>query len=237
MRILLACLAVLPLATPAAMAQVVHGRVLDAATESPVPAAVVRLRTGGAERTADVDSVGRFVLAAPRDTAFRLEVSAPGYRESVADERRLARGDSLEVILRLSADTVVLEPLEVVAVRRRRSAQLEAFYARARLRAQGWFVTRAQIESRSALRTTDLLRRAPGIRLVETRGGVAVRGRGGCIPSVYLDALPISAGLVDHWIRPNDLEGIEVYTAGMGPPEYVHRTTLCALILLWTHQE
>jgi hypothetical protein len=237
MRILLACLAVLPLATPAAMAQVVHGRVLDSTTEAPVPAAVVRLRTGDAERAADADTLGQFVLAAPRDTAFRLEASAPGYREVTATERRLARGDSLEVILRLSADTVVLEPLEVVAVRRRRSAQIEAFYARARLRAQGWFVMRDQIESRSALRTTDLLRRAPGIRLVETRGGVGVRGRGNCIPAVYLDALPISPGVVDHWIRPDDLEGIEVYTAGMSPPEYVHRRTVCALILLWTHQE
>jgi hypothetical protein len=237
MRILLVCFAMLLLATPAAMAQVVHGRVLDAATEAPIAAAVVSIRTGGAERTTNADSLGRFVLAAARDTAFRLEASAAGYREASSSERRLARGDSLEVILRLSADTVLLEPLEVVAVRRRRSAQLEAFYARARLRAQGWFVTRAQIESRAALRTTDLLRRAPGIRLVETRGGVAVRGRGGCVPAVYLDALPISPGLVDHWIRPDDLEGIEVYTAGLGPPEYLHRTTLCALILLWTHQD
>jgi hypothetical protein len=72
MRILLVCFAVLPLSTPAALAQVVHGRVLDASTEAPIAAAVVSIRTGGAERTTNADSLGRFVLAAPRDTAFRV---------------------------------------------------------------------------------------------------------------------------------------------------------------------
>jgi hypothetical protein len=64
----------------------------------------------------------------------------------------------------------------------------------------------------------------PGIRLTPGRGsGCVVRGRGGCIPAVYLDGMPVGAGAVDPWTTPDGLEGTEVSSDPGAPVEYDRR--------------
>ena len=59
-----------------------------------------------------------------------------------------------------------------------------------------------------------------------------VRGRDGCLATVYVDGMRIHPREVDVFVMPGDLEGIEVYTGTAGPVEYGMPS--CALVLLWT---
>ena len=226
------CLAAVP-----ARAQVVHGRVVAVDGGSAVAGARVRLvpERGADSASVQADSLGRFTLRARDEGDYRLAASRVGYREAVSPEFELEEGDSLEVLFRLSADTVLLNPLQVVAASHRRPRRLEEFYERAGRGAFGWFVTREEIERRPALRTTDLLWTARGIDVLPGRGfGGVVRGRGGCVPAVYLDGMRIGAGAIDLWTTPGDLEGIEVYTGAGAPVQYAGPGSGCAVVLLWT---
>lgn len=224
--------------TQAAAAQVVHGRVVDAGTGAPVRAAVW-LRELGLPDVGPVraDSAGEFTLRAPRPGMFRLAAGGVGYRETESLAFELEADDSIEVVFRLSPGAVLLDPLEVVASARRRPGWLEDFRRRAERGAFGWFATRAEIERLRPVRTTELLRAVPGIRLVPGRGaGYAVRGRGGCVPAVYLDGvrLPGGAGSIDLWTSPSSLEGIEVYHGTAVPAEFSRPGSACGAVLLWS---
>ncbi|HKP76068.1 MAG TPA: Plug domain-containing protein, partial [Longimicrobiaceae bacterium] len=95
-----------------------------------------------------------------------------------------------------------------------------------------------------ATRTSDLLRRIPGLAFRQTRkGGFALRGRGGCEPQVYLDGMDVSmfgtATTVDDLVRPEDLEGVEVYGSSSIPVEFIRNTPgdQCGAVMLWTRFE
>lgn len=238
MRTLFVVAALASAIAQAAAAQVVHGRVVDAGTGAPLPAAAVWLRESTMDDVGPVrtDSTGAFTLRAPRGGVFRLAASRAGYREADSRAFALEEGDSVEVVFRLAAGSVVLDPLRVVAPARR-AGRLDEFYRRAERGGFGWFVTRAEIERRHPFRTTDLLRTTPGIQLLPTRGtGFAVRGRGGCVPAVYLDGMRMTggAGSIDLWTHPEDLEGIEVYHGAGAPVEYSGPGAGCGVVLLWT---
>jgi hypothetical protein len=234
-RVLLAaCLASVP-----AGAQVVHGRVVAVGGDSSVAAAAARVglvpERGPDSAWAVADSLGRFTLRAADDGNYRLAASGPGLREAISPEFELQEGDSLEVVVRLAPDTVLLNPLQVVVASRRIPDRLDAFRRRAERSAFGWFITRDEIQRHPGVRTTDLLWMATGLRVTSGRGfGGVVRGRSGCIPGVYLDGMRIGAGAIDLWTTPGDLEGIEVYTGPGAPVEYGAGRD-CAVVLLWTH--
>jgi hypothetical protein len=219
-------------------AQVVHGRLVDAGSGAPVATARIRiLQQGAAADSALTDTAGAFVVRGKDGEKFRLTAERVGYAESVSGEVDVAENDSVEVLFRIAADAVVLEPLEVVATIRRRGPWLEAFYRRAEQKRFGHFITRDQIDARQAMHPTDLLRRVPGLQIVPRRIGYAVQGRGGCTPVVVLDGLRlgVAGNLVDEWVSARDLEGIEVYNgAGQAPGEFAYYENGCAMIVLWT---
>lgn len=235
-------LLVLPLCcslTAPAASQVVTGEIVSVPDNVPVADAALRLAPEDGDTAAAVsDTAGRFVLRPGRRGAYVLEAEAQGLRSARSPaEFRLGEGDSLHVLVRLSADSVLARPVQVLAAVRM-TAALREFYARAAQNRFGWFVTRAEIEEQHPFQTVDLLRRAPGIRILPTRGtlGYGVRGRGGCIPNVYVDGTRVVGGAaaIDFWIAPQDLEGIEVYTESTAPPQYGGRNSACTVILLWT---
>jgi hypothetical protein len=235
--------AVLPLCLALAAplsAQVVHGRLLDAGTGAAVASARVRLLAGDAAAdSALTDSAGAFALRAEAGGIFRLAAERVGYAASVSRELEMEDDDSLEVVFRIAPDAVVLDPLEVVATGKYRGPQIDAFYRRAERHAFGTFVTRAEIEKTPTYRTTDLLRRVAGLRVLPSRrpGVSSVRGRGGCLPVVIVDGMELqgAATLLDEWVKAYDVEGIEVYTgAAQAPPELAIHENGCATIIIWT---
>ncbi len=219
-------------------AQVVQGRVLAAGADScAVPAARVRLLPSGAGAApveTRTDSTGGFALRAPIRGTYRLAAARVGFRDAVSAELTLGDGDTLDVRFRLSPDTVLLEPLTVLGTSRRRPPAIRDFYRRAESEGFGWFLTRAGIEQRAPVRTTDVLLGAPGLRVLPGRSGGVIQGRGGCVPAVFLDGLRIGPGTIDQWTMPRELEGIEVYSTGGAPPEFGGRGAGCAVVLLWT---
>jgi hypothetical protein len=227
-------------AAPAA-AQTIHGRVLERGTDRPVPDAAVELRSGKDVRAAArTDADGTFALDAPGAGTYRLAASRVGFMTLSSEDLRIERLDSVFLTFRLDANAVPLEPVEVSVTPWQPPARLAGFYDRSRHNRQGHFLTREMIEAANASRTTDLLRRIPGLLFRPTAKGYAVRGRGGCEPQVYVDGMDVNlfgnSNTVDELVRPEDLEGIEVYGESAIPVEYERNTKgdECGAIMLWT---
>lgn len=220
--------------------QVVRGRLVDAQSERPVQGATVRLvpdRAGVETREVVTDSGGAFRFRAPEPGTYRVAAERVGYARSTSEPMRMAYADSLQVVQRISATAVVLEPLEVVARERRFSRRLEGYFRRLDRGVPGAvFRTREDVDRMRPIHATDLLATTRGLHLRPRRGrGYVVLGRGDCLPKVYLDGMRIEAWEVDDWVVPTDLEGIEVYPYGdLAPPEYGALTGGCAVVLLWT---
>ncbi|HYW06275.1 MAG TPA: hypothetical protein VE913_04925, partial [Longimicrobium sp.] len=56
----------------------------------------------------------------------------------------------------------------------------------------------------------------------------------------FLDGTPIQPlpnGSIDHEIRPDDIEGIEVYRRGtLAPPEFRRVGDNCGIVLIWKRE-
>lgn len=237
----LALAALLAAIAAPASAQTIRGRVVDRAGQ-PLSAARVELRAGPdvrAHTTSFPD--GSFVIRIPSPGTYSIAASRLGFEPMVSDAFHMERSDSLSLTLRLATSAVALDTIEAVARPRLVSARLAGFYERARRSRNGRFMTRPAIEAARAYTTSDLLRRFPGLAFRQTnKGGWAVRGRGGCEPQVYIDGMNVSmygtSNTVDDMVRPEDLEGIEVYGSSGIPVEFERNTPQdeCGAVLLWT---
>jgi hypothetical protein len=234
--------ALLAATAASAAAQTIHGRVLENGTDRPVAAALVELRVAGEVRAqAQSYEDGSFVLAVPVLGVYRVSATRVGYTPLLSEPFRIQAQDSVALVFHLTSSAVRLSPVEVTGAQRQAPARLAGFYERSQHNRQGRFLTREAIEALGASRTTDLLRRLPGLLFRPTaKGGVAVRGRGGCEPQVYLDGMDISmyrdAISVDDMVQPEDLEGVEVYGSSSIPVEYVRNTpgNQCGAVMFWT---
>jgi hypothetical protein len=222
-----------------AAAQTVSGQLLDAATRQPIGGGTMSLLSDNAAiASVFTDSAGTFVLRAPEAGSFRLRAERIGYRVAETPPLELAADDTLRVEFRLSVEAVALNPITVIGYSRRPTGQLGGFYDRMR-RGFGAFITREKIDAQLPMLTTDLLRGVAGVHLTPSRRGTGsiVQLRGGCIPRVFLDGLPIQLlGMtIDDLVRPAELEGIEIYRgAGELPAEFAHGA--CGAVVLWTRR-
>lgn len=237
----LAALAAL-LAAPAASAQVVTGRLLEEGTNRPIARATVELMVNGTSRRnrTVTDSAGAFSLYVPGKGTYQLRATRIGYATSLSRSLDIATIDSLDVVFRLAANTVVLEPLQVTAVPRRLPPWLTGFYDRVENNPFGRFVTRSQIASYQPYRASDVLRTLAGVSVTPHRSGhgnvVRVRG---CVPLFYVDGMLVElhGTSIDDYLSPRDLEGIEVYAGPSNiPAEFsrANRGNGCGAIVVWT---
>ena len=237
---------VLPLAAALALgaplsAQVVRGQVLDATTGAPVARATVRLMAADSVRGQMVtDTAGSFVLQAPRPGAYRVTAERLGYTAARSGELALGAGAVIDVVYRLSADAVTLEPLEVVS-RKWLPPGLAGFEARASRRHPGAvFLRRDEIQRRSPHRAVDVFYGVRGLRVRSTminRGHQLpeISATSGCRPDVFIDGVLQRGGsfLNDH-ISAADMEGVEVYRTSTDAPTEYRTARGCAVILIWT---
>jgi hypothetical protein len=223
-------------------AQVIRGALLDDLSGRRLTRGTLSLLTTDSVQVTQTrtDRRGAFVLPAVPPGSYRLRAERAGFMPAVAPATQLKAGDTLQVQVVLSRRAVVLNPMVVQARRRGRRTPLDDYYHRLDQLPWGRFVTLEEIERRHAVRTTDLLRTVPGVQLVAARRStgshVLLRG---CAPVIVLDGnvVPLMSGMtIDDFVKPSELEGIEVYgNAFEAPTEYIPPGA-CSAVLLWTRR-
>lgn len=229
----LAALFPLPAAAQTGTVTVI-GFVTDTAA-MPIPAAeVVVAGTAIAART---DHRGAFHFDALRPGAFTLTVRRLGFR-SRSDQFRTSAGDTLQLLLDLVAVPAALAEVTVTGKREpRRSRWLDEFESR-RESGFGAFVTRADIEKRQPIRTSDLFRTISGVTVVSGQVGSELRmaRSSGCAPDIYIDGLEARGYRIDD-IPPVDIAAIEVFRGPAETPVRFRRFMAgCGVVSIWTRE-
>jgi hypothetical protein len=234
----------------------VTGRVVDALTGTPLPAAQVRFRAAPPEadetpearqaregrdsppdeplrpRDALSDGDGRFQLDDVAVGLYLFSVESLGYRV-VERQVRVMGASPFDIQVQLAPEALALEGVVVTLARSPKLASA-GFYERMAI-GQGTFVTRQQIEARAPLRTSDLFRSMAGVQVRPSGRGDAnvLTLRGGCRPDIVIDGMNLGPNLsVDEVLLPSDLEAVEVFRVAGAPPQFSRST--CGVVLLWS---
>jgi hypothetical protein len=201
----------------------VQGSVVDSAGTPIVDAEVLIL---GAPRVVTTSARGEFTLdGLPRDPAV-LRVRRMGYRARSVILEPGADTDTLTLLVELETLALELSPVIVRAMEEKYSAKMEGFADRMKHAPRSSFITRADIEKRSPLRTSDLLDPLQTVRC---------RGRSGAL---YLDGAYVR-GFDINWLNPNDIEAIEYYRGAGQIPIRFNATlpqgnTPGCVVVIWT---
>ncbi len=235
----------------------IAGRVLDAATRTPVPHAIIEIRSQS--RQAETDSTGRFRIEGLQPQIVVVYIRSLGY-EAVQRSLNLFSGRTVSAEYLLVTSAVALPDVTVTGADPRGILELSGFEDRRRM-GMGQYYTEAEISRHLQRRVSDLLRDAQGMRIA--RGGsnefyavstrqvmtsiIPSRNRTVCFLDIFLDGMVIySADRAVRGIPPpdlnylvplSDLVGVEVYTGiASVPAEYRRQGSSCGAILFWTHR-
>jgi len=240
------------LAPQLAHAQFITGRVLHETTRAVVQGAEIALFEGGDRPRATLvsDSLGRFRFPVATGR-YTLRIRHIAFAEYHSTEIAVERNETVEIEVRLGETVIPLEPL-VVRGRTLDLGKMAGFNERMRNNTFGRFLTRAEIDRRGAMRTTDLLRIMPGVTItpIRVRGRpatdrslVTMRGGGGagrtCEPAFFIDGVRVRQGVdatIDDMLAPDMLEGVEVYTSSAGAPAQYSDPASCGVVLFWTRE-
>jgi hypothetical protein len=208
------------------------GLVTDRLAQAPAVAAQITVL--GSERRTLTNEEGWFTLDGLPPGDYVIEVSYLGLT-SEEYEVFLPPGTT-RVDFEVTAPPFELEEL-VVEIRMYRSLKMQEFERRRR-HEKGHFIDRQQIEARSPLFISDLLRGIPGVRVAWTTEGdvrlVMGHGMSACVPDLYIDGSRSHAARINDWL-PNLIEAVEVYNRAFDRPSQFH-SSRCGAILLWTRE-
>ncbi len=224
---------------------VITGVVTDQISGDALPAAHISIAPADAELAEDLAEEGEDVTwegETNEDGLFRTERIAIGVYQiqitsvgftSASQVGIFLEDGTVELTAELAPQALELEGI-VVTVTRQSRLENAGFYDRRQL-GFGHSFTRDEIEARGPSRVSDLFMGIPGARVI-SRGGIQrpdVRLRGGCVPDVVLDGVPLSGPVrVDELLTVHDLEALEVYHGATSPMQYSRST--CGTILAWT---
>lgn len=230
----------------------VNGRVLEEGADRPVAGARVTLinARGLAAARAVTDEEGRFHLRVRDPGAYRMRTERVGYQRVQSPEVTVDPGDTVQVELRMSTETVVLAPLTVIGSPRRllRDAHMASFQWRQAHNPWGRFLGPERIRRLNPFHTSDILQHVPfvtvsgGLRrhVLLGRGTRTITGGGGqCLPNVYVDGRPLRVSAdftLDELVIGSTVAAVEVYASPVSAPgEFPARDNpYCGVIVLWT---
>jgi hypothetical protein len=211
------------------------GRVIARATGKPLEGAQVGVLDGPQTRT---NARGEWTLANVPTGTRSLQVRALGhYPERLAVDV-IANAAPVEVGLQTLK--AVLETVRVTAARQG-TTNLVEFEGRRRT-GVGRYITRADIDRRRPVLTSDLFRAIPGVYLDGgTDPDLKILMRGifddRCEPLIFIDGMlfnGVTAADLDVSLRPADLVGIEVYAPGTAPVQFQGSAQgSCGSIAFW----
>lgn len=222
-----------PLAAAAQATASITGSTKDANSHQPLAGAVVTIPT--LSRSSTADASGRFVHAALEKGSYVLQVHAVGYIPTVRSVD-VSPGTNVVQDFELTAVPSRLPEMVVKGTRGASVGRRFEDFERRRASGRGQFMTRNQIESKSALSLADLVRDMRGIHtecvgftcIVETS-----RSMRGCVPAYFVDGRRSTTFGPSTPVR--DIEGLEVYLGpSETPAEYLGSDSSCGVIALWT---
>jgi hypothetical protein len=220
------------------------GRVVDEATGQGMPNVDVVL-AGSEQQRVVTGPDGRFALAGLAPGRAEVAFSHLGYGTRTTSVL-VEAGEVLEIRASLTMQPIELEPIEV----RVGSQYLErsGFYRRSSL-VMGTQFNRRDLDLIDPLGMSDIIQRVPGVTTVAERGRTRVIGTrssnrlqqpDGCRLRLYLDGVAMHDWDLD-FVRPGDLEAVEVYHGANTPVEYQHLIDPdgvypCGVVLIWTRR-
>jgi hypothetical protein len=216
---------------------ILGGTVVDSMSVEPVVAAQLKLDD---EIVGLTGPEGRFQLTQVKAGFHTLEARRIGYEPAFVDFEILPGRPRVDLIVKMQALPAPLAAVTVEGEEIYAAGKLREFYERAQT-GFGHFVTRSQIEERSARVASDLLYGIPGLQVTPSAfGGNTVRlsrVTTGCrSPVVFVDGVKIYGADLDGALNPEDIAGIEVYTRASNVPQVfnLQGAAACGVIAIWT---
>jgi hypothetical protein len=213
----------------------ITGRIISARSGEPIEGAEVDLLDSPHRAVTSGSGLFRMSEIPAGQHTVRISYMGAESRNLTVD---LSPREAFDVALQLEMKVLPVPELVVTVNNRIPVGKLYEFERRAQ-NSPGYFITREEIEERHASRTTDILRRVPGLEVGGPRIGrssVQVRRRAvgrRCTPDTYVDGAYAPYFDPDN-LQPSDIAGIEVYRGNSEvPPEY-RRADHCGVIVFWT---
>jgi hypothetical protein len=220
---------------------------VSTAEKTPLPEA--RISVVGTTLATVADTDGKFRITALPVGPQRVEVKLLGYATaSLPVQIESAKDAELQVVL--SATPISLETVKVTADTMI-LPEMRGFLQR-RNSGSGKFLTRTEIDQMEARVFTDVLRRVPGMKIdpregpfgpsyaVQSTRTEGLNGGRGCPVLFYLNGIPFPVSNdieINHYVAPNDVAAVEIYTGASQIPAQFNSSTLnarCGVIVIWT---
>lgn len=210
------------------------GTVITTDGKVPVSNAQVSMLNGPQTRTNERGEWSLHDLPAGTRT---LDVRAVGH---YPDHRAVdVVNGALPVRVELTTLRAVLAAVKVTAARLG-ARNLVEFDERRRSSGAGRFMSAADIAKRHPFSTSEIFRQFPGV-YYEGRDTAQIQMRGvfeeRCNPAIFINGHQmqgIAAGDIDLFVKPSELVGIEVYSVGTVPGQFMVPLSGCGSIVLWT---
>ena len=219
------------LAQEAAERANVLGRVFHSESHAALPNAVIEMP--GLELSASSDETGLFFFRDIPAGEHTLIVHYLGYVDTTLVA--LTPNELNQIAIAINLRIVPVPDLLVQVAALNAPSKLTDFNRR-RNKGSGYFITRQDILERDPLRTSDMLRRVPGLRLGRSSIGsplIRIRGRS-CQISYFVDGIRAPGFNIDN-VVPQAVAGLEIYKGTSTiPAEFRGTLTPCAVIVLWT---
>lgn len=236
----------LALAGPSVLtAQQIEGTVIDASTGEAIKQVQIRLLDAAGKERFHVLSGddGTFTLPVPAPGWYRLRGDELGYATVLSPRVQVGVGEVVQVELHMAVHPVKLEPLVVKKRKVYDVGRLAEFFERMDRNKKlgiGVFVTRDQIESRHAGRTSDYLREIPSVNVLAhgVHHTVYMQGVGGpCRPKLVVDGVEVHGDdELDNLVSAGSLEGMEVYRGPAEMPAAYYDDSGCGVVIAWTRR-
>ena len=215
----------------------VTGRVTNKAGQ---PLAGARVSIQGSGVTAITKANGEFALDSLPSGTQALEVRKLGYGvEEIAVE--LTSSTPQAVTVAMSDYVPTLETMRIEAERDRGLSDVG--YLQRKNAGHGFYMDGDNLH-KDALKFSDAMRMAPGLKVVPTGDGrtyaiTSARDPMGCVNFV-VDGTKwqqMSPGDIDDYVRPDEMRAVEVYSGSTTPAEFQDAgRSSCTTVVVWTVQ-
>jgi hypothetical protein len=218
----------------------VFGRAIDQESRAAISGVrIAAIDDRGRERGAAIsDSIGSYRITL-EPGKYLLRAQRIGYQTAETRSFELDVHTHLETLLQLSVQAVSIEPLIIVGSRTM-VGRLVPYYERLDREgvSRGRFITRAQIDSLSMPGITAHMEYFGVPMQSNRRGEKWPTGTGRCRMRVFIDDVPAEGFVIDELVRPDNIEGVEIYrSAYEAPPRYSSRLNTCGVVLIWTRMD